>query len=446
MVFHPDFCHRMESLLGAETPLFLEALKKEPRRALRFDPRLASREKIEADLGEGAVFGEVPFGENALYFEYDGIGNTPLHHTGAIYVQEPAAMAPVFALPKEFSASSILDLCAAPGGKSLQAASRHLKEGGLLVCNEPSAPRRRALMQNIERMGEKRALVTGYEAQSFPEEFFGFFDLVLVDAPCSGEGMMRKSEEAAALWSKENVLSCAERQSAILKRAAESVAPGGILLYSTCTWAEEENEMQVEAFLADNPDFSLLAPAHEVALCGVEGKMAQTVRFYPHRFEGEGQFLAVFQKAGEKASFPEAKRKEKRKKPDPREEAVRAFFAQALEKEPEGSLLFRGEEAFLVPNHPFPEELFVSPGVLLGTVAKGRLLPHHRFFKAFANFFADRHILEAGDERIEAYLRGEEISLSGAGFGVLFYENMPLGGVKVSQNRGKNYYPKGLRK
>jgi 16S rRNA C967 or C1407 C5-methylase (RsmB/RsmF family)/NOL1/NOP2/fmu family ribosome biogenesis protein len=436
----------MEALLGKEAPLFFEALQKEPSRSLRFDPGLTSRRQIEEFLGEGKALEEVPFGEHALYFEFDGIGSTALHHAGAVYVQEPAAMAPVFSLPKNLNVSSILDLCAAPGGKSLQAAARHLKEGGLLVCNEPSAQRRRVLMQNIERLGEKRALVTGFEAQSIPEEFFGFFDLVLVDAPCSGEGMMRKSEEAVLLWSKENILLCAERQKAILNRAAKATAAGGILLYSTCTWAREENEDRVAEFLTENPEFSLLAPAPEVANMGSEGLVPCTLRFYPHRFRGEGQFLAIFQKEGEKELPRKRKQNKKKPKPDPREEIVWAFLSEVLEEKPEGKILFRGEEAFLVPEHPFSEEHFASPGVLLGTVQKGRVLPHHRFFRAFADSFANRHVLEMGDARIEAYLRGEEISLSGKGYGVLFAEKMPLGGVKVSQGRGKNYYPKGLRK
>lgn len=445
MAYPAEFTKRMEALLGDDTERFFQSLDTEPCRALRYDKKLLSPEELSRFFGNG-LGKKVPFVPNGLYFSYDGIGNTPLHHSGALYVQEPAAMAPVAALGTE-KAGSILDLCSAPGGKSLQAAEAILQEDGILICNEPSPQRRRALMQNLERMGERRCTVTGFDASRLPREFYGFFDLVIADAPCSGEGMMRKNDLASENWSMENVRSLAALQGEILESAARAVKDGGRILYSTCTWSREENEDNVSLFLERHPEFELIPPEPAVTDCAASGRIPNTLRFYPHLFDGEGQFLAIFRrKSGGEEIFSPKKKKEKQGKVDPRCATVEKFFTQVLEKAPEGVLLFRGDDVYLIPRSPFPEELFVSPGVMVGTLQKGRLVPHHRFFRAYAHLFRSRISIPYDDPRVEQYLHGEEIPLEGSGYGILFAEKLPLGGVKCSAGRGKNLYPKGLRK
>ncbi len=439
-----EFRQRMETLLGHQASDFFESMEKEPRRALRLDPLLFTEEEF-ALFEKEASLRSVPFAENAYFFDFDGIGNTALHHSGALYVQEGAAMAPVAALEKK-QVSSILDLCASPGGKSLQAAASLLSKDGLLICNEPSGIRRKVLMQNLERLGESRCAVTGFDGTWLPPVFSGRFDLVICDVPCSGEGMMRKNQEAASLWSQKHVEELSLLQSKILDSAAKAVAPGGRILYSTCTWSEEENEKNVLSFLARHSDFSLIPPNDEVCLCGKEGLVPHTLRFYPHLFEGEGQFLAVFQHSGSEKEILSPKKKKKEAKKDPREEVVRAFLEENLETIPDGEILFRGDDAYLSLCAPFPQDLFVSPGICLGYIQKNRLVPHHRLFRALAKQFKNRFVIPFDDERVEAYLRGEEIPLSGKGYGCLFAGEKPLGGVKVSDGRGKNLYPKGLRK
>ena len=445
MAYPAEFQKRMEELLGEDAPRFFAQLETEPCRSLRYNKKLLSESDLKALLGDAAG-SAVPFTDNGFYFTLDGIGNTPLHHSGGVYVQEPAAMAPVAALGGE-KAYAILDLCSAPGGKSLQAAESILAEDGILVCNEPSAPRRRALMQNLERLGEKRCMVTGFDATKLPKEFYGFFDLVITDAPCSGEGMMRKNEEARENWSLENVLSLAALQGEILESAAKAVKDGGRILFATCTWAREENEDNVVRFLENHPEFISIPPEEKVAQCAAKGLVEGTLRFYPHIFDGEGQFLAIFRREhGAEAPFSPKKKKEKSGKADPREAVVKKFLEEVLTTLPKKKLLFREDEVFLTEDTPFPQELFVSPGVLIGSVQKGRVVPHHRFFRAYADSFRNRFTLPYTDPRIEAYLRGEEIELAGSGYGVLFADTLPLGGVKASAGRGKNYYPKGLRK
>ena len=447
---------RLEALLGTEAAELEKALELPPCRALRLHPHRITREELEKEL-EGGLGEPIPFFPHCYRFEHPAIGRTLSHLGGAVYVQEPAAMAPVAALEQE-PVQRILDLCAAPGGKSLQAATL-LEENGLLVCNEPSPERRRALMQNLERMGEKRALVSGVDAQKIPSDWYEAFDLVICDAPCSGEGMLRKSEDAAEMWSLENVLLCAERQEKILESAYRACAPGGRILYSTCTWAMEENEEQVAKLLHRHEDLSLIPPRSEVARWakevispeGEEGDFSSCLRFYPHRFSGEGQFLAVLRKEGSFDFSPPKKRNEKKasqKKPSPEWIAARNFLEETLTELPSESLLLRGETVYLAPSHPFREDLFVSAGVPVGTVQKGRILPHHRFFISYAPLFSRRISLSLGDPRIEAYLRGEEIPLEGyeKGWSLLMAERIPLGGIRVVNGRGKNAYPKGLRR
>ncbi len=442
------FCQRMKHLLGEEYHSFLAAFGQEPERAFRYDPEKVDIEELKDAFGP-ALGEPIPFAPHSFSFSLDRIGGHPYHMGGALYVQEPAAMAPVAALGEE-TVSSILDLCAAPGGKSLQAA-RLLTEDGFLVCNEISPARRKVLMQNLERCGEKRALVSGLDARRLPREWEGAFDLVLCDAPCSGEGMMRKSEEARSLWGEEKIRECAHWQEAILEAAADTVAPGGRLMYSTCTWSVEENEERIAVFLSRHPEFSLIRPygvdpfsAPGVPTDGMDATLVR--RFYPHLFPGEGQFLAILKKAGEKLQT-RGKAEIKAEKLNPNGLAVENFFKENLIRMPEGRILFRGEDAYLAPIHSFSPDLFVSPGVLIGQVRKGRLVPHHRFFVAFADLFRRKFSFPLMSPTVDAYLSGQEIDLDGeGGFGVVYCGKTPLGGVKNSGGKGKNHYPKGLRK
>lgn len=442
------FCDRMQAMLGAEAPRFFEAQDKEPCRSFRFDPEKVSRQELFAALGD---LHPVPFGENALYFSFDGIGAHPLHQGGALYVQEPAAMAPVASLPKR-KFSRILDLCAAPGGKSLQAAATRLEEDGLIVCNEPDARRRAVLIQNLERMGEKRATVTGFDATRLPEEFRASFDLVICDAPCSGEGMMRKNPDAAALWSERHVEELAALQERILQSAVAALAAGGVLLYSTCTWSVEENEAQVLRLLRAEPALSLTEPSEAVAQCAARGiplegeeALRRTLRFYPHLFSGEGQFVAVLQRAGEPVlSDPAPTEKKKKERPHPDEGVVRAFLEDTLDEKTERPLLLRGDTWYLAGTSPFPAALFCLPGIPVGQVQKGRIIPHHSLFKCLGRSLKQKVILSPAEA--EKYLHGEEVPVPfERGFATVYLGSCPLGGVRCSGGRGKNLYPKGLR-
>lgn len=302
-----EFEKRMRMLLGDEFDAFAASLECSPERALRVN-RLKADEHFPIE-GLSGLGKPIPYAADGYYFEADRIGIHPYHHAGAIYVQEPAAMAPVSALPVQ-RGWKVLDLCASPGGKSGQLAAL-IGEEGTLLSNEYVAPRCATLAGNIERLGVQNAIVTNADSAQLAEWYPEAFDLVVVDAPCSGEGMFRKNEQAVAQWTPSLVDECAERQRELLSAAARMVKAGGWLLYSTCTFEVAENEGAVAWLLAERADFSLTAPNEQVAAIARPGKAitdseytlteaqaALCCRFYPHVSGGEGQFLAVMRREG----------------------------------------------------------------------------------------------------------------------------------------------------
>ncbi|MBE6604538.1 MAG: RsmB/NOP family class I SAM-dependent RNA methyltransferase [Ruminococcaceae bacterium] len=248
------FLERMQGYLDApEFQAFCRALEAPPVRAFRVNTDKTSDERLLSLLPFSTT--PLPFAKNAYYATNDKIGAHPAHHAGMLYMQDPGAISTVAALPLD-KGLRVLDLCAAPGGKSTQLASAIGKEG-VLVSNEYVTARARILQGNVERMGLSNTVVTNLDSAAIADFFGNYFDLVVVDAPCSGEGMLRKYEVAGEEWSEENVALCAARQRDILANAAGCVAPGGRLLYATCTWSLAENEENVAWFLDTFPDFSL---------------------------------------------------------------------------------------------------------------------------------------------------------------------------------------------
>ena len=239
----------------------------------------------------------VSWANEAYYFDENvRPGKHPYHEMGLYYIQEPSAMSAAALLaPKP--GMRVLDLCAAPGGKSTQLAT-YLGDSGLLVSNEINTQRSRILSQNIERMGIKNAIVTNEDSFVLASHFPGFFNAIQVDAPCSGEGMFRKLPEAIEQWSVENVAICAARQKEILDNAAVMLKPGGVIVYSTCTFSKEENEDVIEYFLERHPDFTL----------------EEMERFWPHKVDGEGHFVAKLVRRGSVDTDLKADRKNKKNK------------------------------------------------------------------------------------------------------------------------------------
>ena len=454
-----EFEERMRSLLGEDFEAFFMSMETPPVRALRIN-RVKSDAKA-LNIGELSPR-PLPFCPVGYIFEAEHIGSHPLHHSGAIYIQEPAAMAAIECVDIE-PGMKILDVCASPGGKTTQAAAKLCGEG-FIITNEIDTARCRTLAQNVERMGIRNALVTNADSSALGELYHRFFDLVIVDAPCSGEGMMRKNPLAVSEWSMENVLMCAERQKEILNNVADTVKPGGKLLYSTCTFAPEENEEQISLFLAEHSDFKLIPVSERVAEVTSDGltdkgeEMRLCRRFYPHVSEGEGQFIALLlrdadveQATLEKKSKKDGEKSGKAQKCNPDELAIKEFLEKVLSedgiRETEKYTLVCDKNGVFGLGLQIPLPNALRPYcVPIGTVQKGRVIPHHNFFSAYGKFFRLKIELSHDDERISAYLHGESIRCRCEnGFAAVIYCGAPLGGAKVTGGEAKNHYPKGLR-
>ncbi len=471
MILPIAFEKRMQVLLGADYDDFAASLDTPPVRGLRLNPvkgdPTALLPLLTDELGR---LTPIPFARDGYTFLAEHIGASPFHHAGAIYVQEPAAMAPVAAVEIE-PHWWVADLCASPGGKSTQIAARLGREGRLL-SNEYTRSRVSTLCSNIERMGICHAAVTSMDVPTLSAHYAGCFDLVVVDAPCSGEGMFRKNPAATEEWKESSPAFCAARQYEILKAAARMVKAGGWMIYSTCTFAPEENEWQVARFLAEQPAFALTAPTPAVCAATVGGiagdgglpaaglcdrpeytltpdEAALCRRFYPHTFDGEGQFVALFRHNGDEvelhlpASKPSPLSKEEKA-------AVEAFFRDALTPDAARALLpalcSRGGMITLSPDLPLPDRGVYAAGVNVGSAVKGRLVPHHQFFSAYGHCFAHKLELSPADKALAAYLHGDTVPAGFTGWGVVTVCGIPLGGIKAAGGVGKNHYPKGLRK
>jgi len=442
------FAARMKTLLGTEYEAYLASYEESAVRSFRVNTNKISLEDFAAINpfgGEG-----IPYVPTGWYLDYDKVGNHPFHHAGMIYVQDPGAMAPAECVEVEPD-WRILDLCAAPGGKTGQLRNK-LGEEGILVSNEIISSRCRILTGNVERMGFRNTVTTCMAPAKLVKLFPETFDLIMVDAPCSGEGMFRKDENAIDEWSEENVERCAARQKEILSCALEALRPGSTVVYATCTFSLEENEMVVEDFLANHPEF-VLVPVKEsvrahtspgVSFDGCRcGNMGDARRFYPHKSRGEGQFMAVLRHTGERV--PRSRAVRKAEKLDP---AVTAFLKDVLtEYDPAHVTVYNGNPVYFTPDMEIPKGAAFACGVTIGEVRKNYIQPHHQFFMAMGHRFRRKIDLPEGSDTLERYLRGEEIAVECEnGWAVITTRGCTVGGVKVVNGRAKNHYPKGLRK
>ena len=433
-----EFKERMKLLLQDQYAKFLETYKDKSVKSIRINTNkitVADFLKINPFKLEA-----IPYTQDGFYIEEDSLGNHPYHHAGLFYVQDPAAMMPVNCLEIEPD-WLVLDLCAAPGGKSIQIASK-LTEG-ILISNEINYNRAKILFSNIERMGLKNTVILNHDPFSLSNKFKAKFDAIFVDAPCSGEGMFRKDPNAIKEWSLNKINECALKQKEILKNADLMLKEGGFLVYSTCTYSLEENELMVTDFLNKYPYEVVELPniIKKYTLPGyVDGdinpELSKSVRFYPHIAPGEGQFCCVLRKKGSltKTIF---------------ETKTNNLIEKYISDDVEVTLnTGQYQNKFYNKIYPDLENLkVVSGGVQLGELINNRFIYHHNFVTAYGINFKNKLNLTLNDERLYKYLRGEEITDETVknGYGVILVENYPLGLFKASNNTLKNHYPKGLR-
>ena len=424
-----DFLNRMKGQLGQEYPAFLASLERPRAVALRFNPLKGEAPTLPF------VQAQVPWETMGYYYDPESRpGLHPYHEAGVYYLQEASAMAPVQLLDPQ-PGERVCDLCAAPGGKTTQIAGRMAGEG-FLLCNEINPKRARILSRNIERMGVANALVTNEHPAKLAERLQGFFDRVLIDAPCSGEGMFRKEEAAVTDWSQETVEMCARRQAEILHSGAELVRPGGRLVYSTCTFAPEEDELAVEEFLQSHPEFDPEAVEAPWFTAGKTGYF----RMWPHKLLGEGHFAAVLRKKGDEEANGEG---------CPGQKMPKEWLSFAKELDitlPKGKALLFGQSLYWAPEDlPDLRGLkALRPGLELGVVKKDRFEPAH----ALALWLTDcKNVWDvAPDSReIAAYMHGDVLNCTKKGWCLVTVGGFSIGWGKGDGQVLKNHYPKGLR-
>lgn len=464
-----EFTERMGRLLGGECEsLFNEIENGVAVRSFRINE---IKPAVDENLRISAT--KAAFPQGAYYTEEEHPGSLPCHHAGMIYMQDPSAMATVHAVEVPRGAK-ILDSCSAPGGKTTQLAAM-TGEGGVVVANEYESKRCRILQSNVERMGCKNTVVVNLDTAVLAETYPKTFDLVLCDAPCSGEGMFRKNELAVGEWSLENVEMCAKRQREILGNVAKCVKGGGLLIYSTCTFSLEENEMNVAWFLDNFGDFELVDVSEGLKEVTSDGimldthayDMKKTRRFYPHVSKGEGQFVAVFKRElCESENAVSVSKKDKKKKSVAEKIAkadlelvaeagkfLRENLRSGFENEVKYTLIALNGRAYLKPDIELPPYSVFAAGVCVGEMVGKRFAPHHQLFSAFGRDFVRRINLTQNSPETFDYLRGLEISVADTlvsdgksdGYAALLIDGCPLGGGKVSGGVCKNHYPKGLR-
>ncbi len=423
------FTSRMQAMLGSQYDAFIAQYNEPPVRGLRGNllkvtpgelKELCPFELEPADtLAEGFV----------LRSQVQGIGAHPYHMAGLFYMQEPSAMAAIEAVQAE-PGMRVLDLCAAPGGKSGGIAGR-LGGRGLMVSNEIVPGRAKTLYHTLERLGVCNGVVTCAHPDALCRAMEGYFDRVVVDAPCSGEGMFRKDDTAIEEWSEEHVAACAQRQRAILESAYIALRPGGRLIYSTCTFSREENEDTVAAF------------------AGAHGDMSVELmhRLYPHTCKGEGHFIARLVKAGED-------RRTQRDMPLERcrDKEYMAFLQDTFEVPPNGEAYRLKDGRIIILREPLPEGLanirMLGAGVYAGDVQRGRFMPAHSLFMAeHGGRYKNTLSLAADSPELAGYLSGNTLPIDDAlrGYTAVLADGYPVGFGKAVDGTLKNHLPKGLR-
>lgn len=419
-----EFVARMKDVLGEKAEDFFASYAKPAEKGVRVNT-------LKLSVGEFtaiAPFGlePVPWESSGFYVREEKPGKYVCHAAGLYYVQEPSAMcaAPLLEVkPGE----RVLDLCSAPGGKGTQLA-QSMRGEGIIVLNEINFTRAKILSQNVERMGIKNAVVTCALPKRLAEAFVGWFDKILVDAPCSGEGMFKKEPDAIPEWSVANVKNCAARQAEILSCAQSMLKPGGRLVYSTCTFSPEEDELQIEKFIKSYPEFTLVGQH----------------KLYPHVVRGEGHFVAVLQKSfvGESRELPELKPHVGDKNAL---KAFKDFQAQALKTDFENYHSIGSKLYALPPHMPCLTVQTLRAGVQLGELIGGRFEPAHSLAMCLKQ--TECRCVEADEATALKYLSGQTFACREdlRGWAVVTYKGYPLGWCKCVNGTAKNHLPKGLR-
>ena len=451
-----EFRAEIDSLLGSEAQAFFDEYAKPAHRALRLNTRrglsaaaLQPEWALTGDLCELEAARElaaefcaepVPWQRGAHYIAPDSAAGASLMHLlGLYYIQEPSAMAPAAALDVR-PGMRVLDLCAAPGGKSGQLAAA-LRGAGLLVANDPSPQRAAVLASNLERQGFANAVVTCEYPQALAERFAGFFDAVLVDAPCSGEGMFRRDPQAIAEWNAELPEMCHRRQLDILRCARTMLRPGGNMVYSTCTFNRRENEDSVREFLAEHTDMR----PREFSVEGLGASSGGMLRLWPHRLRGEGHFVCALQREDSERTETRPVKLPKAKRQPDAERALEALRKIMPLPELTGRLELWGSRLMLLPADMPRLAGLKAPraGLELCEVGRSHVSPAYALCRALTPTVSD---IELDAVTARDIINGAQLSNPARdGWHMLHWRGLPLCFGKAHGGAVNCHYPKGLR-
>lgn len=437
MSMNEVFLEKMRNLLKEEFNDFLSSLEQPQQKAIYVNSCKISPEEF-MNIADFSLI-KIPYEKCGFYVDNAKRGRHVLHHAGAMYSQEPSAMFTVNSI-KFNGDEKVLDMCAAPGGKSIQIANKI--PDGVLVCNEYNRARSEILFSNIERMGLKNVIVANDTPANIANAYGNCFDVCLVDAPCSGEGMFRRGEDVVKEWHAGINEMCAKRQLEILYEADKTLKYDGILIYSTCTYAIEENEEVVREFIK-NRNYKLEKIDWDLPR-GIN--MPEAVRLYPHRVKGEGQFVAVLRKIEDNTNSCSSTMKLSSSKITC--DFIKQNINPEVAKEISHNIVEYKNFCYYAPHKEMIKKHinYVSVGVRLGQIVGARFEPHHNLFTSFGADFLLKLDLRLTDKLVEKYLRGETFDVElASGYGAVLINGMSLGGCKISQGKLKNLYPKGLR-
>jgi len=438
--FPESFLEEIRALIGSETEAFLKSYEQPRQFGLR-----VNRLKISVeDFLKISPFKltPIPWTVDGFYYnETERPAKHPFYHAGLYYLQEPSAMAPVNVLDPQ-PGQTVLDLCACPGGKTLQIAAA-LGGHGTIVANDISTSRIKALVRNLEMAGVTNALVINESEEKLGARFHSVFDSILIDAPCSGEGMFRKDSKALEAWSNQVPGHFRSIQDSLLDQAAKMLKPGGRLAYSTCTFNRQENEWALDAFMARHSEFSKLQPAPKLGLDTRTGYG----RLWPHLHEGEGHFAGLLESSANgcgHSSLPDRNRSQS----EPTE-AYRQFEAENLTIKLTGPFLRIEDKLYKLPEGlPSTQGMrVIRSGWYLGEEKNGRFVPSGAFAMGLKSGNAKREIhFEADQFDVVRYLKGETLNAAGEdGLNLICLGSYPLGWGKLNKGSLKNQYPAAWR-
>lgn len=448
-----EFEEKMKQILGDEFPEFLKSYEEPRNYGLRVNTRKISPEEFVRIAPFHLT--PIPWVKNGFYYEEEDMPSRhPFYYAGMYYLQEPSAMTPASRL-EVLPGEKVLDLCAAPGGKATELGAK-LRDNGLLVANDISASRARALLKNVEVFGIPNAFLINEVPNKIAGQFEGFFDKILVDAPCSGEGMFRKDAEAAKMWTEDKPLACAKIQKEIILQAAHMLRPGGKLLYSTCTFSPEENEQIIAYLLENEPGFTLLDielyegfSKGRPELADGNPDLEKCVRIWPHKMSGEGHFVALLQKAEDPAYIPPSVNAPSCKIAKAERKVLEDFFKDVTMDIDLNYVEVRKGQVYYVSELLGERRgiTFLRNGLYLGELKKDRFEPSQAFAMALKKSeYASAIDFDWADERVTRYLKGETVTVEDdeatnpKGWQLVCVNGYPLGWGKLVNGLLKNKY------